>query len=583
MNETWKKNNWNAAWAVAAIGLISLSSSCWGDDDKADRVLFGGRIVTVDTTTPSAEWIAIRGDRIQALGQGADYKELVGPQTDVIDLKGQLVIPGFIESHAHFVGLGQSHMMLDLTKAKTWDDIVRDVALAAKVKKPGEWIIGRGWHQEKWTSPPENHVDGYPTHASLSAVSPNNPVLLTHASGHMSFANAYAMQLSSITAQTKNPNGGEVLHDNQGEPSGVLRETAQGLLSRAIAADESRLTPEQKWSDFKKAVQLATDDCLKHGITSLHDAGSELSTIDGLKRLADERQLRLRLYVMIRDSNLLLAQNLKSRRLIGHANNFLTVRSIKRSIDGALGAHGAWLLSPYEDMPTSVGLNTSSIESVEETARLAAENDYQLCVHAIGDKANQAVLDIYEKQFAKTPSTEARRWRIEHAQHLDPTDIPRFGKLGVIAAMQGIHCTSDAVFVTQRLGMRRAQSGAYVWKSLLDSGAVVCNGTDAPVEPIDPISCFYATVTRRLPDGVTFFPEQCMTREQSLRSYTLDGAYAAFEEDLKGSLTPGKLADLVVLSKDIMTCPDDEIRQAEVVATIVGGEIQYQNESLWKP
>ncbi len=583
MNDVLTRKMWVASWAVAAICLVSLSSTCWGADDRADSVLFGGRIVTVDATTPSAEWIAIRGDRIQALGQGADYKKHVGPQTDVIDLKGRLVIPGFIESHAHFVGLGQSHMMLDLTKARTWDDIVRDVALAVKDKKPGEWIVGRGWHQEKWTTPPENNVDGYPTHASLSAVSPSNPVLLTHASGHMSFANAYAMQLASITAQTKNPNGGEVLHDNNGEPSGVLRETAQGLLSRAVAADKRRLTPEQKWSDFTKAVQLATDDSLKHGVTSFHDAGSEFSTIDGLKRLADEKQLRLRMYVMIRDSNELLAQNLKSRRLIGHADNFLTVRSIKRSIDGALGAHGAWLLSPYEDMPTSVGLNTSSIESVEETARLAAENDFQLCVHAIGDKANQAVLDIYEKQFSKTPSTEARRWRIEHAQHLDPADISRFGKLGVIAAMQGIHCTSDAVFVTQRLGIRRAKQGAYVWKSLSDSGAVICNGTDAPVEPIDPISCFYATVTRRLSDGVTFFPEQCMTREQALRSYTLDGAYAAFEENLKGSLTPGKLADLAVLSKDIMTCPDNEIRQAEIVATIVGGIIQYQNEALWKP
>jgi predicted amidohydrolase YtcJ len=246
-----------------------------------------------------------------------------------------------------------------------------------------------------------------------------------------------------------------------------------------------------------------------------------------------------------------------------------------------LGAHGAWLLAPYEDLPTSVGLNTSSIESIEETARLAAENDFQLCVHAIGDKANQAVLDIFQAEFERSPSAESRRWRVEHAQHLDPADIPRFAQLGVIASMQGIHCTSDAVFVMQRLGARRAQGGAYVWKSLLDSGAIICNGTDAPVEPVDPIASYYASVTRRLPNGVTFFPEQCMTREQALRSYTLDAAYAAFEENEKGSLTSGKMADMVVLSGDIMSCPEDEIRQAQVVATIVGGKIEYQNDELW--
>jgi len=285
--------------------------------------------------------------------------------------------------------------------------------------------------------------------------------------------------------------------------------------------------------------------------------------------------------VMVRDSNPSLTQKLSSYRMVGHADHHLTVRSIKRSIDGALGAHGAWLLLPYEDLPTSVGLNTSSVESIEETAKIAAENDFQLCVHAIGDKANQTVLDIFEQQFQKSPSQTSRRWRVEHAQHLDPADIPRFGKLGVIASMQGIHCTSDAVFVVQRLGMRRAQSGAYVWKSLFDSGAVICNGTDAPVEPIDPIPCFYASVTRRLADGVTFFPEQCMTREQALKSYTLDAAFAAFEEDLKGSLAPGKLADMVILSKDIMTCPENEIRDAKVVASIVGGTVQYQDDALW--
>jgi hypothetical protein len=565
---------------IVALGIAGADFNSLAADEPADWVLHHGRIETVDSERPHADWIAFRGDRIVGLGHGEEFHPLVGPKTRVVDLQGRLAIPGFVESHGHFLGLGQSRMMLDLTQARTWDDIVTQVAGAVKGKKPGEWIIGRGWHQEKWSRPPEGAIEGYPTHEKLSAVAPNNPVMLTHASGHMAIANAYALRLAQISGQTKNPAGGEILRDRQSQPSGVLRETAQGLLGQALAADERRRTAEDHWQEFQQAVDLATADCLAHGVTSFHDAGSEFATIDGLKRLGQAGKLRVRLYVMVRDSNALLAQNLSAYRWIGECDNHLTVRSIKRSIDGALGAHGAWLLSPYEDLPTSVGLNTASIESVEETARLAAEHDFQLCVHAIGDKANRVVLDIYGAQFAKTPGGD-RRWRVEHAQHLDPADIPRFGQLGVIASMQGIHCTSDAVFVLQRLGTGRAQQGAYVWRDLMKSGATICNGTDAPVEPIDPIACFEASVTRRLSDRSTFFPEQGMSRLEALRSYTLNGAFAAFEEDIKGSLKPGKLADLAVLSHDIMTCPDDEIRQAKVVATFVGGQLEYRDEALW--
>jgi len=252
--------------------------------------------------------------------------------------------------------------------------------------------------------------------------------------------------------------------------------------------------------------------------------------------------------------------------------------TIKRSIDGALGPHGAWLLQPYDDLPSSVGLNTSSIESIRETARLARQHDYQLCVHAIGDRANRETLDLFEATLPSDSTQPSLRWRIEHAQHLHPNDIPRFAHLGVIASMQGIHCTSDAVYVIERLGPRRARLGAYAWRSLLDSGAVVVNGTDAPVEDVNPIESFYASVTRRLPAGVTFFPEQCMTRQEALRSFTLDAAYAAFEENIKGSLAPDKLADIVVLSHDIMTCAPEEIREARVVYTIVGGKVVYASQ-----
>jgi predicted amidohydrolase YtcJ len=279
---------------------------------------------------------------------------------------------------------------------------------------------------------------------------------------------------------------------------------------------------------------------------------------------------------MISSGNRVLEQRLNEYKIIGAGNNHLTVRSIKRLMDGALGAHGAWLLEPYDDLPGSTGLSTSTIELMKETARLAIENGFQLCTHAIGDRANREVLNIYEEAFAAHPEKKDLRWRIEHAQHLQPEDIPRFGKLGVIAAMQGIHCTSDGPWVIKKLGEQRAREGAYVWRELMKAGALISNGTDAPVEDVDPIACFYATVTRRMKNGEAFFASQRMTREEALRSYTLNGAFAAFQEDILGSLTPGKLADITVLSKDIMSIPEDEIPAAEAVYTIVGGQVRYQ-------
>ncbi len=542
-------------------------------DAIADMIIVGGKVVTVDEDRPTAEAVAIADGKILAVGSEEEIRKLAGPNAKTIELNGELVMPGFIECHGHFTGVGQSMMMLDLRQAKTWNDIVQQVAAAAKDAEPGEWIVGRGWHQEKWETPPEPNVEGYPVHTALSQASPDNPVVLTHASGHMSFANAAAMRISNVTKDTRNPAGGEIMHDESGEPIGVFRETAQSLIRRRGG---ERMTAEEQHANTLKAIELATEECLRKGVTSFQDAGSPFSTIDVFRDLADEGKLRLRLWVMVRDGNDRMARNLADYRTIGAGNNTLTVRAIKRSIDGALGPHGAWLLQPYQDLPMSTGLNTSSIESIQETARLALANDYQLCVHAIGDRANRETLNIFEEAFSTVNNGSQLRWRVEHAQHLSLEDIPRFAELGVIASMQGIHCTSDAVYVLERLGNRRAAEGAYVWRKLLDSGAVVTNGTDAPVEDVDPIASYYATVSRRLASGVTFFPEQAMTRMEALKSYTLDAAYSAFEEDIKGSLTPGKLADVVILSKDILTCAEEEIRDAKVLYTIVGGSVEYQ-------
>jgi predicted amidohydrolase YtcJ len=534
--------------------------------EPATLVLTNGKILTVEEATPEAQAIAVRGDRIAALGSAADIRRYIGPSTEVIDLKGQLAIPGFIEGHGHFTGVGEAELNLKLMPATSWDQIVSMVAEAAKTAKPGEWIIGRGWHQEKWTRRPEPNVEGFPTHASLDAVAPNNPVLLTHASGHASFVNAKAMEISDINRATPNPPGGEILKDSAGNPTGLLRETASGLVHTNVG------DPERA----RKALELASQEVLIKGITSFQDAGSSFATIDLMKQLIDQGRIGVRLWVMVREGNTREAPLLAKYRTIDYANGHLTVRAIKRQIDGALGSRGAWLLEPYSDKPDSVGLNTATVADITETARLAIANDYQLCVHAIGDRANRETLNIFEQAFKANPSKHDLRWRIEHAQHLSPQDIPRFGQLGVIASMQGIHCTSDAPYVLERLGPRRAEEGAYVWQKLMKSGAVVSNGTDAPVEDVDPIPNYYATVTRKTKTGQVFFPDQRMSRMEALKSYTLNAAFAAFEESSKGSLKAGKLADVTVLSKDITTIPEDEIPTAHVTYTIVGGKVVFK-------
>jgi predicted amidohydrolase YtcJ len=422
-------------------------------------------------------------------------------------------------------------------------------------------------------------VEGFPTHASLSRISPDNPVFLSHASGHASFANARAMELAGVTRSTPDPPGGEILHDARGNPIGVFRETASGLIRRAQAHAQSERTREQILAEDRREIELAAQECLSKGITSFHDAGSSFETIDLLKEFVDEGKLGLRLWVMVRAGNEELQQRLSQYRILNYGDKRLTVRAIKVLMDGALGPRGAWLIDPYEDLSSSTGLNTTPVDTIRETARIAIENDFQLCVHCIGDRANRETLDLFEEAFQAYPDKRNLRWRIEHAQHLHPDDIPRFGSLGVIAAMQGIHCTSDAPYVLARLGEKRAQEGAYVWQKLMHSGAVICNGTDAPVEDVDPIASYYSTVSRVLKDGSVFYPDQRMTRLEALRSYTYNAAFAAFEEDIKGSLAVGKLADITVLSKDIMTIPEQEIPSAKVVYTIVGGRIMYEQES----
>ena len=581
---------------VLLIAAFTFFQACNPNPQSpiSNLLLINGNFFTADSLRPLVTAVAIQGDRILAVGSDAEMKKLAGDKTEIIDLRGAFAMPGFIEGHGHFLGLGQSLQNLNLLTTQSWQEITGLVAEKAKTAKPGEWIEGRGWHQEKWTTSPGPTVNGYPYHDALSAAAPDNPVILYHASGHGLIANTKAMQLAGISRETGDPIGGRVVRDAKGNPVGGVEENAMNLIEKPLLDWKNQRTEAEEIAAFEKVVELASQECLAKGITSFQDAGSDFWEISQFRRLAEAGQLPLRLWVMISQPKPSQYSKLAGFPQIGLGNGHLTVRAVKAYLDGALGSYGAWLLAPYADKPDSYGQNTTPIDTIAAVAAACKQYGLQCCVHAIGDRANREVLNIFEKTAdglsAKVPTkadgrqtvdgrrsaTSELRWRIEHSQHIDPQDIPRFQQLGVIASMQGIHCTSDAPFVVKRLGTERARTGAYAWRSLLDSGAHLANGTDAPVEDANPLPCLYATVTRKRADtGFEFFPEQKMTREEALLSYTLWNAYAAFEEKEKGSLTPGKYADIVVLSKDLLHCAPEEILQTKVLRTMVGGKVKY--------
>jgi predicted amidohydrolase YtcJ len=554
--------------------LIPISMcllACTPAEEPADLVLMGGRIATMDDSYPEATALAARDGLLVAVGTERQIADYIGDSTKVIDLGGALAVPGLIEGHAHFLSLGRAKMQLDLSGVADFSEIVAMVAAAVAEAEPGQWILGRGWHQEKWASPPEPNVSGLPYHDELSAVSPENPVFLTHASGHASMVNALALEMAGIDRHTPDPPGGEIVRDRRGRAIGILRETAENLVGDLI---------DDEWDEatIRRMVELASQESLTHGITSFEDAGSSFRLVELLSAMAESGELDLRLWIMLSESNENLAATLPGFEVYRKGGGYITVGGIKVYADGALGSHGAWLLEPYSDLPDSIGLNVMTPDELREAAHLAAEHGLQLCTHAIGDRANRVTLDVYEETITSRSDGRELRWRIEHAQHLHPDDIPRFAELGVIAAMQPIHCTSDGPWVPLRLGEERSRTGAYVWRSLLDSGAVIAGGTDAPVESVNPIPDYYAAVTRRMRNGEYFYPEQCMTRLEALRARTVDAAYAAFEEDVKGSLEPGKYADVTVLSKDILEVPAEEILDTKVLYTIVGGKVKYRAE-----
>ncbi len=564
---------------IALVALFIAASACAGVSAPADLVLTHGKIVTLDRRQPEVAALAVQDGRVVALGADTAIASLIGPHTRVIDLHGALATPGFIESHGHFMELGQSLTELDLTHARTWADIVSQVAAAAKAARPGAWIIGHGWHQEKWDRPPQPNVEGLPLGDRLSAVSPDNPVLLVHASGHAVFVNHKALELAGIGAHTPDPHGGAIVRDGKGRAIGMLRDNAMDAVYKVLDADKARRSPGERRAAAKRQVELAAHDALSKGITTFVDQGENFATIDFLHELAATRGLPLRLQVLVNaESVASLRAHLAQYRLehVGR-NRHLSVTGVGEILsDGALGTHSAWFLQPYTDQPGTTGLNVTPMSTIRQIADIALADHFQLAVHAIGDRANHEVLDVYAAEFKAHPQARDLRWRIEHAQHLDPADIPRFARLGVIASMQSIHACSDGPYVVKRLGQKRAREGGYVWQSLLKTGAVVANGTDVPVEDEDPIPNFHCAVTRELRDGSAFFPAQAMSRMQALRSYTEAGAYAIFEDQRLGSLAVGKQADITVFDRDLMTEPAEAIGKTRVLYTIVGGELAYQ-------
>lgn len=564
--------------------LIILSAlflfSCGEKQKPADMIITGGTIYTMDTTKPQVEAVAVSANKIVFAGPAAEVEKYKGEQTRMIDLKGQTMTPGFIESHGHVMGLGYNEMNIDLMGTHSWEEIISRVKEAADKAQPGEWIVGRGWHQDKWDTKPPKLVKGFPTHQELSKASPNNPVFLEHASGHAGFANAKAMQVAGVNQMSVEQmekdlgEGGEVIRDQLGNPTGLFNERAQSLIEKYM--------PENTEETDAKAFQLAMDACAREGITSFHDAGATRKSINLFEKFRADNAMKTRMYVMVTGWDRDLVYEWFRRGPMIDSAHFLTIRSVKLNCDGALGSRGAWLLEPYSDRPDWYGMPTLPMDTVLKTSREALKAGFQVCSHAIGDRANREILDRYEMAFNENPDqAKDHRFRIEHAQHIHPNDIPRFGKLHVIAAMQAIHLSSDRPWAIDRLGEKRIVEETYVWQDLMKSGAMIINGTDVPVEPINPIASFYASVTRKTlkgePEG-GYEPDQKMSRQEALRSYTLDAAYGAFEEGALGSIEVGKLADFTVFTQDIMTVPEDQLLATQVSKTIVDGKIVYERE-----
>ncbi|MDO5563211.1 MAG: amidohydrolase [Synergistaceae bacterium] len=553
---------------LAAL-TVALCSVCASAATTADSIWLNGKIYTVDKSFSSVNAIAVKDGKIIFAGSNGGAQALAGKQTKVVDLGGKAVIPGLDDSHLHFLNLGQSKLRIQ-AHWKPKEEILKAVKAAAAKARPGEWIVGRGWNQMVW-NPAE-----FPTRQDLDAVALNVPVAIVRTCGHASWVNSKALELAGVTKDTPNPTGGEFLRDKDGVPTGVMTDQAQEVINKLIPA----YTEVQNID----ALMAAQKELFGYGLTSASSAGENQGTIDLMKKLYKENKLKVRLDVMARVTGRPSPEELiagarkffKQGTQVGLFNDRLQIRSYKISADGSLGARSAWMLEDYSDRKGHRGNGKLTDEQLYTLVKEGNDAGFQLCTHAIGDATNRQVLDIYEKVLKENPRKD-HRFRIEHAQILSPKDLPRFVKLGVLPAMQTCHATSDMNMAEDRVGHERIKY-SYAWRKILKTGSIIPNGTDAPVEPVDPWICLHAAVTRtdsKLKPAGGWYPEEKMTREEALRSYTIWAAYASFEENKKGSLEVGKLADFIVLDRDYMKCPATEIKDIKVLRTVVGGETVY--------
>ncbi|HKU75480.1 MAG TPA: amidohydrolase [Pyrinomonadaceae bacterium] len=551
--------------AATLLLLISIPTQ----QSTADIVFKNGNVYTANDKSAKAQAIAVKGDKIVFVGTNEAAQKFVGTNTRVVDLKGNTVLPGFTDSHQHLSGVGQREMTLNLEGTTSLEDLLAKVKARVDQAKPGDWITGRGWIETHWKPPV------FPTRSDLDKVSPNNPVILGRADGHGAVANSAALKLAGVDKSTPNPFGGEISKDKEsGEPNGMLLDNAQGLVRRHV--------PPTTRAEAERAVELGVKRNIELGWTQIQDAGGSFAEVDIFKKLYAAGTIKLRIYKSVYGPGPNATRLINEGPIIGEFGNRLTVRSIKVVSDGALGSRGAALLGPYSDAPDTSGFLTVKVEDLRPMLVDALRKGIQVETHAIGDKANRFILDEYETALKAVPASERKvadpRWRVEHAQIVNPADIPRFAKLGIIPSMQPSHAIGDLFFAPSRLGVGRL-AGAYAWESFIKSGIVVPGGSDAPVERGEPMIEFYAAVARKDQKGFSgegWHPEEAVTREQGLKMFTIWPAYAAFEEKLRGTIEVGKLADLTILSADIMTIPAPEILKTRCVMTVINGEIVYE-------
>jgi predicted amidohydrolase YtcJ len=536
---------------LSVVGSGSLRS----EEEVADLVLTNGTIITMDDGLPRAEALAIRGDKIVWLGD----KESAPKAKQTIDLKNAFVYPGLIDSHAHITGLGTARVTIDLVGTPDLAAVTKKVADRVATAEEGQWIQGRGWDQNDWP------VKEFPNAADLDRVSPNHPVFLGRIDGHAGWVNSAALKIGGITRSTKDPDGGKIHRDREGNPTGILVDTAMELVTSKMES----LSKEE----LTERTRLAAEDALKKGITMIHDAGSSKADIEAWKTMAEKKSLPIRIYSMVAMPSAFGEQYLKSGPQ--QHGPYLDVRSMKIVIDGAMGSRGAAMLESYVDDPGNTGLLMWKEPELLRVLKAAKASGIQSNIHAIGNRANRMVLDAYEQIGVR-----GLRWRIEHAQLLSAQDIPRFAKLDVIASMQPIHATSDMPWYADRVGQERTKIGGYVWRSLLSHKTIIAGGSDAPVEDINPLWGIYAAITRQDHKGKPaggWLPEQRVTPEEALRMFTIDAAYASFREKELGTLTIGKWADMIVLPENLLTCDPKAMIDMKVLYTIVGGQIRYHS------